>query len=148
MARREFPDALQAASKIDVDDTCAQWATYDNLVEIMERRTCWKLVLSNQTFFDIVKGAMVCEEQQQFKNTPRQILNMDETTYNNDQNFFDTMKGAKVSAIWLKRHRENSSTWMRLPTTYFWRQEWLNQRVLGCHPFFYRDVEARLSETM
>jgi hypothetical protein len=55
----------------------------------------------DQTFFDIVKGAMVCEEQQQFKNTPRQILNMDETTYN-DQNFFDTMEGAKVSKIWLK----------------------------------------------
>jgi hypothetical protein len=27
----EFPDALQAATKIAVEDACAQWTTYDNL---------------------------------------------------------------------------------------------------------------------
>ena len=40
---REFPDELQAVTKIDVEDACAQWTMYDNL---------------NQCFNDIKTGIL------------------------------------------------------------------------------------------
>jgi len=78
--RREFPAALQAATKLVVDDARAQWTTFDNLNQ-------WFDDVKN----DLIKTGLVVNEQvldgggalvsevRFLKDTERRIINMDET---------------------------------------------------------------------
>ena len=75
--RREFPDALQAATKLSIDDARAQWTTYDNLNQWFDNakndllRT--GLVVDESVFVGLVSEVWFLKDMEQ------RITNMDET---------------------------------------------------------------------
>jgi hypothetical protein len=78
--RTEFPDALQAATKIAVEDARAQWTTYDNLNQwfddVKQDLLATGLVEDERVLDE--KGELVSEVR--FKmHVERRIINMDET---------------------------------------------------------------------
>ena len=79
-ARTEFPEALQAATKIAVEDARAQWTTYDNLNQwfddVKKDLLATGLVEDEQVLDK--EGGLVSEVR--FKmHSVRRIINMDET---------------------------------------------------------------------
>jgi hypothetical protein len=78
--RTEFPDALQAATKIAVEDARAQWTTYDNLnqwFDDVKRDLLATGLVEDEQVLD-EKGGLVSEVR--FKmHSERRIINMDET---------------------------------------------------------------------
>jgi hypothetical protein len=78
----EFPDALQAATKIAVEDARAQWTTYDNLNQWFDDAKKEDILatglVEDEKVFDAENGALVSEVR--FKqDTERRFINMDET---------------------------------------------------------------------
>ena len=78
--RKDFPESLQAANKISVDDARAQWTMFDNLNQWLDdvKRDLLTtgLVVDEQVFND--EGGLVSEVQLK-KDTEQRIINMDET---------------------------------------------------------------------
>jgi hypothetical protein len=78
--RKLFPELLQAATKLTVEDARAQWTTHDNLNQWFDDtkqdliNTC--LVIDEEVLGE--KGAMVSEDLFR-EDTERRIINMDET---------------------------------------------------------------------
>ena len=80
-AQREFPDALQAATKIAVEDARAQWTTYDNLnqwFDDVKKDILATGLVVDENVFDAENGALVSEVRFK-KDTERRFINMDET---------------------------------------------------------------------
>jgi len=81
--RKEFPEALQAATKISVEDARAQWTTHDNLNQWFD--DVKKDLISTGLVDDVMvlddNGELVSEVC--FKtDSQRRIINMDETHHN------------------------------------------------------------------
>jgi hypothetical protein len=78
--RNEFPESLQAATKIAVEDARAQWTTYDNLnqwFDDVKKDLLATGLVENEIVYD-ENGEMVSEVR--FKmHSERRIINMDET---------------------------------------------------------------------
>ena len=78
--RKVFPESLQAATKLTVEDARAQWTTHDNLNQWFDDAkqdlVNTGLVIDEEVLDD--KGAMVSEVRFR-KDTERRIINMDET---------------------------------------------------------------------
>jgi hypothetical protein len=78
---REFPESLQAATKIAVEDARAQWTTYDNLnqwFDDVKKDLLLDTGLAEDEMVYDEKGEMVSEVR--FKtHSQRRIINMDET---------------------------------------------------------------------
>ena len=78
--RREYPEALQAASKQSLDDSRAQWTTHDNLdqwfTDAKNDLLSTGLVLDERVYDE--DGGLVSEVRF-LKDTERRIINMDET---------------------------------------------------------------------
>jgi hypothetical protein len=78
--RTEFPESLQASTRLMVEDARAQWTTFDNLNQWFDdvKKDLIKtgLVLNQQVLND--EGAVVSELMFR-KDTERRIINMDET---------------------------------------------------------------------
>ena len=77
---KEFPDALQAATKISIEDARAQWTTYDNLNQWFD--DVKKDLLGTGLVVDekvLDKQGKVLSEVRFLKDTKRRIINMDET---------------------------------------------------------------------
>jgi hypothetical protein len=78
--RKVFPESLQPATKLTVEDARAQWTTHDNLNQWIDNakqdliNTC--LVIDEEVLDE--KGAMVSEALFR-EDTERRIINMDET---------------------------------------------------------------------
>ncbi|KAI2494414.1 hypothetical protein MHU86_20097 [Fragilaria crotonensis] len=81
--RQEFPDALQAANKIPIEDARAQWTTYDNLnqwFDDVKQDFISTGLVDDEVVLD-ASGTLVSEVR--FKmDTQRRIINMDETHHN------------------------------------------------------------------
>jgi hypothetical protein len=81
-AQREFPDALQAATKIVIEDARAQWTTYDNLNQwfddVKKDILATAGLVVNKNVFDAQNGALVSEVRFK-KDTERRFINMVET---------------------------------------------------------------------
>ena len=77
---REFPESLQAATKIAVEDARAQWTTYDNLnqwFDDVKKDLLDTGLVEDEMVYD-EKGEMLSELR--FKtHSQRRIINMDET---------------------------------------------------------------------
>jgi hypothetical protein len=81
--RQEFPDALQAANKIPIEDSRAQWTTYDNLnqwFDDVKRDLISTGLVDDEEVLD-ANGKLVSEVRFK-KDTQRRIINMDETYHN------------------------------------------------------------------
>ncbi|KAI2513446.1 hypothetical protein MHU86_920 [Fragilaria crotonensis] len=78
--RKDFPESLQAANKISVDDARAQWTTFDNLNQwfddVKRDLLTTGLVVDEEVFNN--EGGLVSEVRFK-KDTERRIINMDET---------------------------------------------------------------------
>ena len=78
--KAEYPDALQAATKIAVDDARAQWTTYDNLNQWFDdvKKDLLATGLVDDEIVLDSKGELVSEVR--FKmHSERRFINMDET---------------------------------------------------------------------
>jgi hypothetical protein len=79
--RREFPDKLQAANKLSVDDARAQWTTHQNLQQWFDDAKL-DLIATGLCIDQEVRGAdgtLVSELDFRSDEVKRRILNMDET---------------------------------------------------------------------
>lgn len=78
--RKDFPESLQAANKISVDDARAQWTTFDNLNQwfddVKRDLLTTGLVVDEEVYNN--EGGLVSEVRFK-KDTERRIINMDET---------------------------------------------------------------------
>ncbi|KAI2500983.1 hypothetical protein MHU86_13457 [Fragilaria crotonensis] len=78
--RREFPDALQAGTKISIDDARAQWTTHDNLnqwFDNVKKDLLGTGLVVDENVFN--KDGVLVSELRFLKDTERRIINMDET---------------------------------------------------------------------
>jgi len=79
--RRKYPEKLQAANKVCVDDACSQWTTYQNLQQwfddakqdLLDSRLCIDQEVRDGD------GKLVSELDFRSEEVKRRILNMDET---------------------------------------------------------------------
>ena len=80
--RTEFPESLQAATKIAAEDARAQWTTHDNLNQwfddVKKDLLATALLVEDEEVYYDEEGEMVSEVR--FKmHSERRIINMDET---------------------------------------------------------------------
>jgi hypothetical protein len=79
--RKEFPESFQAATKLSVEDSRAQWTTHDNLFQWFDDAKkdliSTGLVINKKEVLN-EDGGIVSEVQFR-KDTERRIINMDET---------------------------------------------------------------------
>jgi hypothetical protein len=79
--RREFPEQLQAANKVSIDDARAQWTTFDNLQQCFDDAK--KDLIETGLVIDAegrdANGVLMSELDFRSDNVRRRIINMDET---------------------------------------------------------------------
>ena len=79
--RREFPEQLQAASKVSIDDARAQWTTFDNLQQWFDdvKKDLIETGLVIDAEVRDANGVLMSELDFRSDDVRRRIINMDET---------------------------------------------------------------------